>query len=292
MIRSMTGFGRGEKSNDEWKFSLEMRAVNHRFCEIAVRMPRAFMQLEDNIRRKAKTRIARGKIDIFVNIDNVGNKDYTVKVDKGLAIAYHRAIKDLQEDTGIGGGIEVEHLINLPGIVEVKENEYDVDELWPLVDQAMDDALEQLISMRESEGAELAADLFKRSEKIQTYAGRIEARSPLVVEEYKKKLQLRLQELLEDGSVDSERLALEVVVFADKCDITEELVRLRSHLSQLDDCLEGPSPVGRKLDFLAQELLREINTIGSKANDAEIGGLVVELKSELEKIREQIQNIE
>ncbi|HZK17857.1 MAG TPA: YicC/YloC family endoribonuclease [Clostridia bacterium] len=288
----MTGFGRGEKSSDAWKFSLEMRAVNHRFCEVAIRMPRVFMQLEDNIRRKVKTKVARGKVDVYVNIDNTANKDYTVKVDKGLAVAYYRAIKDLQADTGIGGGIEIEHLINLPGIVEIQEDEYDIDELWPLIDGAMDDALQQLVFMRESEGAELARDLLERSRKIMTLAGCIEEHSPLVVQEYKDKLQLRLGELLTDGTVDSDRLAQEVAIFADKCDITEELVRLKSHLSQLDSCLEGSSPVGRKLDFLLQELLREINTIGSKANDARIGNLVVELKSELEKIREQVQNIE
>ncbi|NLI12789.1 YicC/YloC family endoribonuclease [Pelotomaculum propionicicum] len=292
MIKSMTGYGRGEASSPGKKFNVELKAVNHRFCEVVLRMPRSLSLFEDRIKKLIQSRIARGRVDGFLSQEECGEKTVAVKVDKALAAAYYRAVKDLQESLDIAGSIKIKYLTDLPGVLVVEEPAEDLEKLWPAILEAVEAALANLILMREAEGEQLATDLRQRIEKLALLNDQIRARSPLVVEEYREKLRARLNDFIKDGSLDPERLAAEAAVFADRSNITEETVRLDSHLKQANACLKENQPVGRKLDFLVQEMNREINTIGSKANDLEISRLVVEVKSEIEKIREQIQNLE
>lgn len=292
MIKSMTGYGRGESNLPGKKFSVELKAVNHRYSEVVLRMPRSLSQFEDRIRKIIQSRIARGRVDGFLSQEECGEKAVAVKVDKELAEAYYKAIKDLQEVLDISGSIKIKYLTDLPGVLVVEEPAEDVEELWPAILEAVEAALESLIRMRGTEGELLASDLMQRIDRLVLLNEQIRERSPVVVEEYRERLSTRLIDFIKDGSIDPERLTAEAAVFADRSNITEETVRLESHLKQAGACLKEGQPVGRKLDFIVQEMNREINTIGSKANDLEISRLVVEVKSEIEKIREQVQNLE
>ncbi|MTI79795.1 MAG: YicC family protein [Firmicutes bacterium] len=292
MLKSMTGYGRGEASACGRKFTVELKSVNHRFCEVVIRQPRMMSSLEDRIRRLIQRSIGRGRIDCFIAVEEVEEKTQQVKVDKPLAVAYHKSIKELQSLLAVKGDIELKDLINMPNVFILEEPEEDLEEWWSAVESAVNKALEQLIQMRTNEGEQLKVDLEKRVEKIREYNSGIEQRAPKVVEEHQERLNQRLAEWKGDGMLDETRMAAEVAVFAERSNITEETVRLTSHLNQMKKFLQTNDPVGRKLDFLVQEMNREVNTIGSKANDMEISNAVVELKSELEKIREQIQNIE
>ncbi len=292
MIKSMTGYGRGESNLPGKKFIVELKAVNHRYSEVVLRMPRSLSQFEDRIRKIIQSRIARGRVDGFLSQEECGEKAVTVKVDKELAAAYYKAIKNLQESLDITGSIKIKYLTDLPGVLAVEEPAEDIEELWPAILEAVEAALESFIRMRETEGEQLASDLLQRLDRLILLSEQIRERSPVVVEEYREKLRIRLNDFIKDGSLDPERLTAEAAVFADRSNITEETVRLESHLKQAGSCLKEGQPVGRKLDFIVQEMNREINTIGSKANDLEISRLVVEAKSEIEKIREQVQNLE
>jgi uncharacterized protein (TIGR00255 family) len=288
----MTGYGRGEGSTCNKKFTLELKAVNHRYSEVVLRLPRSLVSLEDRIRRIISTRVTRGRIDGYLTIEECGEKTASVKVDKALASAYYKAMKELQESVGIEGKIELQQLVALPGVFTVEEPVEDLELLWPAIQEATEKAVESLVQMRAFEGEELAKDLLNRVEHLALLNNTIRDRSPAVVEDYRERLQNRLSDFLKDGSLDTERLEAEVVLFAERSSITEETVRLESHLNQVRNCLFAEEAVGRKLDFLIQEMNREINTIASKASDLEISRLVVEVKSELEKLREQVQNIE
>lgn len=292
MLKSMTGYGRGEGAVPGKNFTVELKAVNHRFNEVVLRMPRSLSPLEDRIRKTVQSRVSRGRVDGFLAMDENGEKTASVKVDKALAGAYYKAMKDLQESLGMEGKVKINHIISLPGVLSVEEPEEDVEEWWPAIKRAVDGALEHLLSMRAVEGEQLAADIFKRIGRIEQVIEQIRERSPKVVDDYRERLGQRLKDFLQEGLPDPDRLAVEVTIFAERSNITEETVRLKSHLGQVRDCLGTVEPVGRKLDFLLQEMNREINTIASKANDLEIGRWVVEVKSELEKIREQVQNVE
>ena len=292
MIKSMTGYGRGESNLPGKKFNVELKAVNHRYSEVVLRMPRSLSQFEDRIRKIIQSRIARGRVDGFLSQEECGEKAVAVNVDKALAAAYYKAIKDLQEVLDITGSINIKYLTDLPGVLVVEEPSEDVEELWPSILEAVEAALESLIRMRETEGEQLASDLMQRIDRLVLLNEQIRERSPAVVEEYREKLRTRLNDFIKDGSLDPERLTAEAAVFADRSNITEETVRLESHLKQAGAFLKEGQPVGRKLDFIVQEMNREINTIGSKANDLEISHIVVEVKSEIEKIREQVQNLE
>jgi uncharacterized protein (TIGR00255 family) len=226
------------------------------------------------------------------SLEECGEKTASVKVDKALASAYYKAMKELQESVGIEGKIKLKQLVTLPGVLIVEEPAEDLDLLWPAIQEAAEGAVASLVQMRAFEGKELAKDLLNRVEHLARLNNTIRDRSPVVVEDYRKRLQNRLSDFLKDGSLDMERLTGEVVLFAERSNITEETVRLESHLNQVRNCLLTGESVGRKLDFLIQEMNREINTIASKAGDLEISRLVVEVKSELEKLREQVQNIE
>jgi uncharacterized protein (TIGR00255 family) len=288
----MTGYGRGEGSTCNKKFTLELRAVNHRYNEVVLRLPRSLVPLEDRIRRIISARVARGRIDGYLSLEECGEKTASVKVDKALASAYYKAMKELQESVGIEGKIKLKQLVTLPGVLIVEEPAEDLDLLWPAIQEAAEGAVASLVQMRAFEGEELAKDLLNRVEHLARLNNTIRDRSPVVVEDYRERLQNRLSDFLKDGSLDMERLTGEVVLFAERSNITEETVRLESHLNQVRNCLLTGESVGRKLDFLIQEMNREINTIASKASDLEISRLVVEVKSELEKLREQVQNIE
>lgn len=292
MVRSMTGFGRGEGLGEPGRIVVEMKAVNHRFSEVVFRMPRQFNGLEDAARKRVLAAVTRGRIEVFVSWEAAANAK-GVKVDKELALAYYNALKELSGEIGSNSELGLDTLARLPDVLSVQEGAVTDEALWPVFETALTGAISALVSMREREGVALAADIAERLDKIEAFRQAAAKRAPQVVSEYQARLSRRLEELLPQGAaVDPQRLAQEVALFADRCDITEEVQRLASHLAQFRQALAGDEAVGRKLDFLVQEIGREINTIGSKANDAALTSGVVTAKSELEKVREQVQNIE
>ncbi|MDD3652878.1 MAG: YicC family protein [Desulfotomaculaceae bacterium] len=292
MLKSMTGYGRGESVAHGKKFTVELKALNHRFSEIVLRLPRSLMPIEDRIKRLIQLWVTRGRVDGFFVVEDCGDKTTAVKVDKALAASYYKAMKDLQEDLGVEGKIKLKHLVAMPGVLSLEETAGNLDEWWPSLQESIEMALENLVQMRIAEGERLASDLWQRVGLITKLNLKIRERAPVVIEEYKARLEARLNDFIQDSSMDANHLAAEVALFAERSNITEETVRLDSHLSQAYACFGTGQAVGRKLDFLIQEMNREINTIASKANDLEISRLSVEVKSELEKLREQVQNIE
>ncbi|MEW6727658.1 YicC/YloC family endoribonuclease [Desulforudis sp. 1088] len=292
MLRSMTGYGRGEAVGARWRFSVEIRAVNHRFSEVVVRLPRTMLSLEDRVRRLVQAAVSRGRADVFITVEETAAQETAVKVDKGLALAYYKAMKELQADLGLDGAISLDLFVNLPEVFAVEQEQVDPEEWWSLLEQAVLEACQSLVAMREQEGATLVADLKDRLRHMLKLREAIQERVPALMEAYRQRLETRMREMLDNVAIDPQRLAQEVAIFAERSDISEELVRLESHLKQALDCLEASGPMGRRLDFLAQEMFREVNTIGSKGQDEGIAGLVVDLKTELEKVREQVQNIE
>lgn len=292
MIRSMTGFGRGESRENGRNFLVEIKSVNHRYSDVFIKMPRQLSYLEDRVRELISKSLSRGKVDVFITLDNFGEDAKNVVFDEGLAKAYVDAARLMRERFDLQDDITVSLISRFPDVLRVEKTEEDEEKMWQLLKTALDNALCALIAMREAEGEELRANILERADYIEEIVEQIGVRSPEVVREYKLKLENRLKELLDQKTVDENRIAVEVALFADRCSIDEELVRLGSHIGQLRETMKSNQPVGRKLDFLVQEMNREINTIGSKANDLFITRHVVELKSEIEKVREQIQNIE
>ncbi|MGB9803017.1 YicC/YloC family endoribonuclease [Desulfofundulus sp.] len=292
MLKSMTGFGRGESCGHGKRFTVELKSVNHRFCEVVLRFPRSMVSLEDRARRFIQSRISRGRIDGYFSVEECGERSPVVKVDKALATSYYKAMEELKATLGLTDAVSIQHLINLPGLLVVDEPAEDDDALWPVVSEALEQALGGLMQMRLAEGSQLKADLTRRLKRVEELNEQIKARAPQVVTEYHNRLTQRLQEWLRNVPLDQTRLATEVAIFAERASIAEEVVRLASHIVQFREFLDEGGPVGRKLDFLIQEMNREINTIASKAPDLEISRVVVEVKSELEKMREQVQNIE
>lgn len=292
MIKSMTGFGRGLAQNDNYSLNVEIKAVNHRFCEIYVRMPKQLNCFEDILKKWVSNRVKRGKIDIFIGLEQVGAKNPILKVDKELAIAYYKAILDLTNTCNISSEVNVSNLISLPGIFTLESAEDDQTQIGELLKDATEAAVNELVSMRVTEGEALYIDLSTHLQIVTNAVEEIRSLSSLVVLEQKQKLEQRLSLILGDTEVDQNRLANELAYFADKVDINEELTRLGSHIEQFNKSLLCTTSVGRKLDFILQEMLREINTIGSKSNNLSINNLVIDGKNELEKIKEQIQNVE
>lgn len=295
----MTGFGRGQYEDENFSVTVEMKTVNHRYNEVAIRLPRFLNPLEDKIRKTILKTVNRGRIDVFINADYTSSENCTLKVDKNLAAAYHKALQEVGaaiglEELNINSAQEVMYLSRCQDVINVKEGFFDVETVWPKVEQAVKEALDNLVTMRETEGGNIYGDFIYRADLIAEKLTKIEERSPMVVEEYQAKLTERLNNLLADHNitVEPERLLQEVAIFADRASITEEIVRLKSHIKQFKNIINSDQPVGRKLDFLIQEFNREANTIASKANDYTLAQIVVEIKAEIEKIREQIQNIE
>ncbi|MDR3586362.1 MAG: YicC family protein [Desulfosporosinus sp.] len=292
MANSMTGFGRGEASENGYQFSVELKSVNHRFLEIIVRSPRNYISFEERIRKTLQERFQRGRIEVYVNVVETEGRKRLVKVDKDLALSYDKTLKDLALALHTAYEADIYRLVTLPEVLSVVEPEIDLDTLWRACAESLLKAIDGFGQMRRSEGEKLTIDLLQRLDLITEYLQTIAERAPYVVTDYHERLQERIQTLLSEVELDVTRLANEVAYFADRASITEELVRFDSHLTQSREALRSSDPVGRKLDFIVQEMNREINTIGSKANDLRIGQLVVNVKSELEKIREQIQNLE
>lgn len=293
MLKSMTGYGRGEViTSTERRIIVELKAINHRFCEVAVHLPKSLVQLEDRIRKMVKANIYRGRVDCYFSMEEQVNKNVRVKVDKNIAASYYIAVKEISEELGIKQNIGLEHLLNMPGIFSVEEPAENPETLWQDIEQALGQAIADLLEMRKIEGERLETDIRSRLLRIEELNKEIEHRTPVVAQEYRSRLTQRLQELIPENMFEPARLVAEVAVFAERSNITEEIVRIYSHLTQSSFSLEANDAVGRKLDFLVQETNREVNTIASKANDLQISQLAIEIKSELEKIREQIQNIE
>ena len=292
MVRSMTGYGRAVGTADGMTVTVELKSVNHRFFEFGARLPRNYLFLEDKLKNHVQRSVSRGKVDCFVQIETEETEDGVVSVNHSLAAGYFNAAKELSDRYGLTMPTGVELLTAHPDIFTVKKAPADEEKIWNAVKTVADEAIALFLRMRETEGEKLRADVSSRAAAILEHVEFIEARSPQTVREYNDKLLARMRELLGDTTVDEQRLLTEAAVFADKIAVAEETVRLRSHLEQLEAFFEAKEPIGRKLDFLVQEINREANTIGSKASDIEIARRVIAVKAEVEKIREQIQNIE
>ncbi|MBP1156100.1 MULTISPECIES: YicC/YloC family endoribonuclease [unclassified Paenibacillus] len=293
MITSMTGFGQAARTLAGFRVQIDLKSVNHRYCEVVVRMPREWVRYEDVVKRAVVTRIKRGRVDAFVTVDRDREAPQTVEVDWALAMGYRQAAQQLREKLSLAEELSLRDLLTIPGMVSMRD-ELELEEgiLESEIFSCTDEAAKELVTMREREGTFLLTDLEQRIAAMESYRQAAIQLAPVVVKEYAEKLKGRIQELLQHMPVDESRIAMEVALFADRAAIDEELTRLHSHFGQFKELLRTAEPVGRKLDFLVQEMNREVNTIGSKGNHAPLASIVVEMKAELEKIREQIQNIE
>ena len=292
-MRSMTGYGRGECAKDGFKFTVELNSINRKQSDIAVNLPKELVELEPRVRDEINAHLSRGRINVVVAYHRSASKtEEQVELDETLAHAYLKAIQKLQRKTKLNGTITIDTILRAPGVLKLAEATIDVDRVWSSVEIALKKALTQLVKMREKEGKYLGADLAGRLDAIAVGVAAVRRAAPETTKRYREQLHARVKEAGLDVPMDDDRLMKEVVFFADRCDISEELTRLESHISQFRDCLKSAEPVGRTLDFLAQEMNREINTVGSKANAADVSQHVVRMKAELEKIREQVQNIE
>ena len=294
MVKSMTGYGRGELIRDQRTITVELRSVNNRYLDCTVKMPRTYIFAEDAIKERVQSRVARGKVDVFVSIVQTGGEAFSVTVNQELAKAYISALEQLGQlgEGRVDSDCRATYLARFPDVLVVEKKPEDQDALKELILQGLDLALDDFDSMRQREGARMAQDILNRANAIETLVGQVEARSPQTVADYRARLEAKMREVLQNTQIDEGRLVTEAAIFADKVAVDEETVRLRSHLSQLRELLDKGGAVGRKLDFLIQEFNREANTIGSKCNDTENTRHVVDLKSEIEKIREQVQNLE
>ena len=293
MVKSMTGYGRASKTVESGKtLTVELRSVNHRYFEFSCRLPRSMNLIEDKIKETVHKSVVRGKVEVFITADNSSGTSDEVVLNAGLAKMYMKAYNELSAELGIENDIKVSDFARNGEIFSLSHAQMNADELFGELEPVLKEAVSGFIAMREKEGKKLKEDNLSRCDTIEENVKAIELRSPETVKEYRQRLQDRINELLSDTSVDEQRLLTETAVFADRIAVDEETVRLRSHLSQVRSLLDSGEPVGRKLDFIVQELNREINTVGSKAQDIEIARIVVDVKSEIEKIREQVQNIE
>ncbi|MCL2508822.1 MAG: YicC family protein [Oscillospiraceae bacterium] len=292
MIRSMTGFGRAQETVDGLNITFEIKSVNHRYFECSSRVPRAYGFLDEKIKTYLQGFISRGKVECFVQIEALEDAGITVSLNAALAAGYLNAFKELSGRFMIGNDVTASTFARFGDIFSVRKQEYDEEKIWNAVKLAAEIAVSSFLRMREAEGEKLSQDVLRRADTILDHVAFIEERSPQTVREYNEKLLKRMREVLEDVHVDEQRLLTEAAIFADKIAVDEETVRLRSHIAQLREFFRAQGAIGRKLDFLVQEINREANTIGSKAQDAAIASRVIEVKSEIEKIREQIQNIE
>lgn len=292
MIKSMTGFGRGNIDQDGRSFTVEIKSVNHRYCDLNIKMPKSLLSLEDRIRKTLQEKVSRGKVDVFITQNNYEKQGTKVVLDEKLADNYVECLNKIKARYDIKENISLSLISRFPDVVNLKQEEEDVESLWQILSLPLKDAVNLLVDMRKKEGVKLEKNILSKCDYIKSLLDKIEEKSPLIVKEYKEKLTERLRELLGECQVDESRIAIEVALFADKSSIDEEVVRLNSHLVQLRETFHLNESVGRKLDFIVQEMNREVNTIGSKANNLEVTNTVLNIKNEIEKIREQIQNIE
>ena len=292
MIRSMTGYGRSQQTIDGREILVEIKSVNHRYFEFSARVPRAYGYLEEKLKSFLQGKVSRGKVEVGVSIFNIEGKDASIEVNRSIAQGYVDALRSANETLGLEDDLKLSNLIRLPDIFNVIKNTEDEEVIWNDVKIAAEEALNSFVAMREAEGQKMREDIESRLESIGRMVEKVEERSPMVTEAYRQRLYNKLCEILNDKKIDEQRILTEAAIFSEKTAVDEETVRLKSHIHQFKELLESGEAVGRKLDFLIQEFNRESNTIGSKAQDVEIIKIVVELKSEIEKIREQIQNIE
>ncbi len=292
MIYSMTGFGRGEASDEVRKITVELKSVNHRYLDINIKMPRRLAFFETQARQVIKDRIRRGKVDVFVSYEDLSESDLTVRYNREIAAAYLEHLREMAKDFSLDDDIRVSSLSRYPEVFAMEEQPADEDELWSLLELALNEALDRFVEVRAREGEQLKADLTEKLDHMLKNVDRIEERAPGILSEYRTKLEEKVHELLGNTQIDESRIATEIVLFSDKMCTDEETVRLRSHIDSMRETLDAEEDVGRKLDFIAQEMNREANTILSKANDLETSERAIDLKTEIEKIREQVQNIE
>ncbi len=292
MIKSMTGFGRCEVQKDSRKFTVELKSVNHRYLDVNIRMPKKLNFFETAIRTLLKSYANRGKVDIFITYEDLSQAQVSVKYNAALAAEYLKYLKQMEEEFGLENDVRVSTLSRYPEVFTMEEQSEDEEELWNGLKEALEGAFGQFVETRKTEGENLKEDILSKLDLLSEQIGYIEERSPQIVAEYRAKLEDKMKELLADTQIEESRIAAEVILFADKICTDEEVVRLKSHISHMRNTLEEQDEIGRKLDFIAQEMNREANTILSKANDIEVSDRAISLKTEIEKIREQIQNIE
>jgi uncharacterized protein (TIGR00255 family) len=288
----MTAFGRGEAMADGYRFTVELRTLNHRFCDIRIKLPRRYTDFEEQIKRKLSAHFSRGRIELNVVADEALDKVQHLMVDAKLAETYKRLLLDLKDKLGLEAGLSMDTLLYFRDIFVFREDEESRGQAWKVMETALDQGLKQCIHMRREEGSAIEVDFGERLNQLETLSREVESRAPLVFLEVRDRLQKRIEELLGQGQLDESRLAQEVAILAEKSDITEEVIRFKSHIQQFRDLLKASGPRGRQLEFVLQEMHREINTLGSKANDVEIGQKVIQIKTELERFREQVQNVE
>ena len=291
MVISMTGFGRGKTESRSYSVNVEVKTVNHRFCEMNIRMPRQLLKIEDKIKKKLNQHIRRGRVEVYVSLDGEGAVTRKVHVDWKLIDEYYQFIKEARSKYEIEGNVSLQDLLNRTDLIHIEESEAGNEDLENLVLAATEKAVILLKQMRMAEGEEIKKDLIAIISQLEAIVFELQKFAPLVVQSYKDRLTKRMLEFV-NGQLDENRILTEIAVFADKADINEEMTRLKSHIQQFLQTLTDQEPIGRKLDFLVQEMNREANTIGSKANDSNIAKMVVEMKSLLEKLKEQVQNIE
>ena len=291
MIKSMTGFGKYNEIRNEREYQIEVKSVNHRYLDISVKLPRQLSYLEEIIKKEVSKKIKRGKIDIFVTFNNNSQEGRELRIDKELAKTYIEKVKEISEEESILSNINVVEILKLPDVLNMKYNQED-EQIKQEAISVLQVAIEQLLNMRKEEGKKIYDDLMRRIEAIESKIIKISEKSTGLIQEYVVKLEGRVKEILQTEEIDKSRIAQEVVIYADKSSIEEEITRLRSHISQFRNLLQSDETVGKKLDFIIQEMNRETNTIGSKANCLDITNNVIDIKTELEDIREQIQNIE
>lgn len=292
MIKSMTGFGRAEVTDENRKFTVEIKSVNHRYLDVGIKMPKKLNFFESAIRNLLKEYIERGKVDVFISYEDYTEDNYALKYNEDIAAQYLAHLKAMSEKFGIENDIRVSTLSRYPEVFTMEEQSIDEKELWAVLERALRGAAEQFVQSRIVEGERLRSDLIEKLDGMLTYVDFIEERSPIILQEYRARLEEKVKELLGDKQLDDARIATEVTIFADKICVDEETVRLRSHIQSTKDTLNAGGGIGRKLDFIAQEMNREANTILSKANDLKISDIGINLKTDIEKVREQIQNIE
>lgn len=292
MVKSMTGFGRHETVTESRKISVELRSVNHRYLDLNIKTPRAYNFLEEYARAYLPNIVSRGKLDVYISVESYGEDDKEVRVNAALADSYVKAVRSLADTYGLLDDVSAVRLAQFPDVIQIEKKQEDKEAIWLMVLEVLTVALNGFMAMREREGERITAFLIERAEYILSVVDKIVEKEPQTIAAYSDKLKAKITELIGNTSVDESRLLTEVAIFSDKLCTTEESDRLKSHIEEFKKIIKDNQPAGRKLDFLIQEINREINTIGSKASDIEVSRYVVELKAEIEKLREQIQNIE
>ena len=292
MIRSMTGFGRGDAVSTLGKVSVEMKSVNHRYLDMNIKMPRKFNALEGDIRNYIKKYIQRGKVDIYINYEDYSEQNVSIKYNRAVAKEYLSYFEQMSEEFHLENDIRLSKLVSMPEVFNMQQAEEDEESLWNLLKEALDTAVERFLAVRDKEGQQLKEDLLGKLSYMTELVDCVEERYPQILADYWARLTAKMQDILSSSNIDESRIAAEVVIYADKCCVDEETVRLKSHIKQVSEALDSEGSVGRKLDFLVQEMNREANTMLSKSTDGSLTDVAINLKTEIEKVREQIQNIE